>query len=200
MIYTLCTFVICRKDILYFVQENHFQPPDTDSCFDCECYATGSYGNQCDPITGQCRCRNGVIGRRCDSCPNTYAEVTLRGCEGEPPLFVTYIFFHPETHDRNSSHIDLCFLLAVVYDGCPRSFSHGLWWERTLFGKIALESCPSHSQGKASRACDETLGGWQEPDLFNCTSDPFLDLRKVVSFLLYEIENDNKEGRILILE
>ena len=73
-------------------------------------------------------------------------------------------------------------IFLVVYDGCPRSFSHGLWWERTSFGKIALESCPSHSQGKASRACDETLGGWQEPDLFNCTSDPFLDLRKVVSF------------------
>ena len=84
--------------------------------------------------------------------------------------------------------LSCCFLLAVVYDGCPRSFSHGLWWERTPFGKIALESCPSHSQGKASRACDETLGGWQGPDLFNCTSDPFLDLRKVVSCsVLYAI-------------
>ncbi|KAJ4450280.1 hypothetical protein ANN_01700 [Periplaneta americana] len=135
-----------------YCKENHYQPPDSDQCFDCECYATGSYGNQCDPITGQCRCRSGVIGRRCDSCPNPYAEVTLRGCE-------------------------------VVYDGCPRSFSRGLWWERTSFGKIALESCPSHSQGKASRACDETLGGWQDPDLFNCTSDPFLDLRKVLGQL-----------------
>ncbi|KAJ9579827.1 hypothetical protein L9F63_004533, partial [Diploptera punctata] len=135
-----------------YCKENHFQPIDSDQCFDCECYATGSYGNQCDPISGQCRCRTGVIGRRCDSCPNPYAEVTLRGCE-------------------------------VVYDGCPRSFASGLWWERTPFGKIALESCPSHSQGKASRACDETLGGWQEPDLFNCTSDPFLDLRKVLGQL-----------------
>jgi hypothetical protein len=90
-----------------------------------------------------------------------------------------------ETHDQNSSQIVLCFSLAVVYDGCPRSFSRGLWWERTPFGKIALESCPSHSQGKASRACDETLGGWQEPDLFNCTSDPFLDLRKVVSCVFF---------------
>ncbi|XP_049833037.1 protocadherin-like wing polarity protein stan isoform X1 [Schistocerca gregaria] len=132
-----------------YCKENHFQPPDSERCFDCECYSIGSFGNQCDSVTGQCSCRTGVIGRRCDSCPNPYAEVTLRGCE-------------------------------VVYDGCPRSFAGGLWWERTKFGHIALESCPSHSQGKASRACDEELGGWQEPDLFNCTSDPFLDLRKVL--------------------
>lgn len=68
----------------------------------------------------------------------------------------------------------------MVYDGCPRSFSHGLWWERTKFGEVAIESCPNHSQGKATRACDEDLGGWQEADLFNCTSDLFLDLQKVV--------------------
>nr|CAD7592898.1 unnamed protein product [Timema genevievae] len=135
-----------------YCKENHYQPLDSDHCYDCECYATGSYSNQCDLITGQCKCRNGVIGRRCDSCPNPYAEVTLRGCE-------------------------------VVYDGCPRSFSCGLWWERTPFGKVAIESCPNHSQGRASRSCDEELGGWQEPDLFNCTSDYFLDLRKVLGQL-----------------
>jgi hypothetical protein len=80
----LLILILCS---LFFLQENHFQPLDTDFCFDCECYATGSYGNQCDPITGQCRCRSGVIGRRCDSCPNAYAEVTLRGCEGEASPF-----------------------------------------------------------------------------------------------------------------
>jgi Laminin EGF domain len=31
---------------------------------------------------GQCKCRPGVIGRRCDSCSNRFAEVTLNGCEG----------------------------------------------------------------------------------------------------------------------
>ena len=98
---SLTPHILCK---LYniFLQENHFQPSDTDYCFDCECYATGSYGNQCDPITGQCRCRSGVIGRRCDSCPNPYAEVTLRGCEGETLLFIPSIFVFRETHDENS--------------------------------------------------------------------------------------------------
>lgn len=183
---------------IFFLQENHFQPLDTDYCFDCECYATGSYGNQCDPITGQCRCRNGVIGRRCDSCPNVYAEVTLRGCEGEVSLFMRSSFVISETYGHVSSRIAFnFFFVSVVYDGCPRSFSHGLWWERTLFGKIALESCPSHSQGKASRACDEALGGWQEPDLFNCTSDPFLDLRKVVSTWCHNREDNGKTHNLM---
>jgi hypothetical protein len=102
----LWILILCS---VFFLQENHFQPLDTDFCFDCECYATGSYGNQCDPITGQCRCRSGVIGRRCDSCPNAYAEVTLRGCEGEASL--SHVFRLCYTWNLWSRFQLNCFLL-----------------------------------------------------------------------------------------
>lgn len=125
-------------------EANHFQPLNSDVCFGCDCYSVGSYSNKCDSITGQCICRPGVIGRRCDSCPSPFAEVTLRGCE-------------------------------VIYDGCPKSFSEGVWWERTLFGTTNIQSCPSGSVGKAVRHCDET-NGWSAPDLFDCTSNAFIDL------------------------
>lgn len=108
-------------------RENHWRLAGTHQCLPCECYAVGSYSAQCDAGTGQCRCRAGVVGRRCDSCTNSYAEVTLRGCE-------------------------------VVYDGCPRSFSHGLWWPRTPFGHLANETCPRGAVGKGSRSCDNQLG------------------------------------------
>ena len=71
-------------------------------------------------------------------------------------------------------------MIAVVYDACPRSYSDGLWWERTKFGNTAILSCPEHALGKASRVCDDALGGWQAPDLFNCTSKAFLNLRRTV--------------------
>lgn len=43
------------------------------------------------PPVGQCKCRPGVIGRRCDSCPNLFAEVTLNGCEGKNIFSVVLI-------------------------------------------------------------------------------------------------------------
>lgn len=67
----------------YLCQENHYQPEESDACYDCDCYLVGSYGGSCDPVTGQCRCRPGVIGRRCDQCANAFAQVTIKGCESE---------------------------------------------------------------------------------------------------------------------
>ncbi|KAJ8914679.1 hypothetical protein NQ315_017377 [Exocentrus adspersus] len=131
-------------------RESYYQPSGTTQCIACDCYHIGSYSTQCNHETGQCRCREGVIGLKCDSCPNAYAEVTLKGCE-------------------------------VIYDGCPRSSSNGIWWPRTVFGLEAIETCPKGSYGKASRNCDNELGGWQEPDLFNCTSERFVPLRQQVS-------------------
>ncbi|XP_062541557.1 protocadherin-like wing polarity protein stan [Armigeres subalbatus] len=63
-----------------YCRENHYQMENDTSCLPCECYAVGSYGKSCTN-SGQCECREGVIGRRCDSCSNPYAEVTLNGCE-----------------------------------------------------------------------------------------------------------------------
>lgn len=42
------------------------------------------------------------------------------------------------------------------------------------------------SNGKATRLCDKAqLVPWQEPDLFNCTSAPFYQLRKQVILHTY---------------
>uniref|UniRef100_A0A182QFS4 Protocadherin-like wing polarity protein stan n=1 Tax=Anopheles farauti TaxID=69004 RepID=A0A182QFS4_9DIPT len=140
-----------------YCRENHYQPVNDTVCLPCECYTVGSYGKSCNS-SGQCECREGVIGRRCDSCSNPYAEVTTNGCE-------------------------------VVYDGCPKSHSAGLWWPRTAFGELAVENCPSPARGKGTRRCDQVQSGWGAADMFNCTSEAFLDLRKQLS----QIEVDGLE-------
>ena len=64
-----------------------------------------------------------------------------------------------------------------------RSYSEGLWWPRTKFGQIAVEDCPGTAEGKTSRSCSDKLSGWQEPDLFNCTSEIFIEQRHQLAAL-----------------
>lgn len=34
----------------------------------CDCHPEGSVEQQCDPATGQCRCKHGTAGRQCSQC------------------------------------------------------------------------------------------------------------------------------------
>jgi hypothetical protein len=38
----------------------------------CECHPAGSYSQLCDTTTGQCSCRQGVVGKHCDTCSFGY--------------------------------------------------------------------------------------------------------------------------------
>uniref|UniRef100_A0A3B3UW61 Cadherin EGF LAG seven-pass G-type receptor 3 n=1 Tax=Poecilia latipinna TaxID=48699 RepID=A0A3B3UW61_9TELE len=131
-------------------KEFHYRPRASDTCLPCDCYPVGSFSRSCDPETGQCQCRPGVIGRQCNMCDNPFAEVTNSGCE-------------------------------VIYDGCPKTITQGIWWPRTKFNLPAAVPCPKGSlpflppSGAAIRHCDVERG-WLEPDLYNCTSPPFVEL------------------------
>lgn len=52
-------------------------------------------------------------------------------------IFYVFILLH-----------NIHFLFVVVYDGCPQSFSMGIWWDRTLFENEAHHACPKGSVGK----------------------------------------------------
>lgn len=73
----------------------------------------------------------------------------------------------------------------VVHDACPRSLHRDIWWKRTSFGALARQSCPRHSTGIAVRLCNGTADGWLEPDLSDCTSDAFVNLKLQVAASVY---------------
>ena len=50
-------------------------------CMDCACNSLGSYSANCSAKTGKCACKPGTIGRRCDQCSSSLAEITINGCE-----------------------------------------------------------------------------------------------------------------------
>ncbi|KAJ8270754.1 hypothetical protein GJAV_G00118850 [Gymnothorax javanicus] len=51
------------------------------NCQPCHCHKNGSLSEVCDQSTGQCQCRQHVVGRQCDECmPSTYNMQPARGC------------------------------------------------------------------------------------------------------------------------
>lgn len=103
-----------RVSVHVYIQEFHFRPRNLDTCLPCDCYPVGSFSRACDPESGQCQCRPGVIGRQCNSCDNPFAEVTNSGCEGEKKkqvnwvcnlcLFIFSLFSLKKEKRRRSEH------------------------------------------------------------------------------------------------
>ncbi|XP_078195326.1 cadherin EGF LAG seven-pass G-type receptor 1-like isoform X3 [Callithrix jacchus] len=60
----------------------------------------------------------------------------------------------------------------VTFNGCPKVFEASIWWPQTKFGQPAAVPCPKGSVGNAVRR-------WLPPELFNCTTVSFVDLRTV---------------------
>ena len=53
----------------------------SQGCVRCSCSLTGSVSRDCDPVTGQCQCRTGIGGNRCDRCAEGYFGFSQRGCQ-----------------------------------------------------------------------------------------------------------------------
>ena len=45
-------------------------------CEECNCDHQGSTSERCNPVTGQCGCKKGVIGLRCDVCEKGHFDLT----------------------------------------------------------------------------------------------------------------------------
>lgn len=50
-------------------------------CDPCSCDPTGALNSTCDVNTGQCFCREGVTGQKCDVCEAYHYGFSLDGCQ-----------------------------------------------------------------------------------------------------------------------
>ncbi|XP_029616713.1 laminin subunit beta-1 [Salmo trutta] len=50
---------------------------DMDGCRPCDCDQGGAVNNDCSPISGQCKCREHVYGRRCDQVESGFYFIAL---------------------------------------------------------------------------------------------------------------------------
>lgn len=159
------------------------------SCGPCKCNVKQGYHADCNKQNGKCRCRDNhyqpVNETACLPC-DCYTIGSYGGAcnklTGQCECRDGVIGLRCDSCSNPYAEVTLngC---EVVYDACPKSFAAGVWWPRTSFGQAVIENCLLPARGKGVRTCDESSGGWGTANMFNCTSEPFLELRKQLSLM-----------------
>lgn len=81
-------------------------------CLTCDCDPDGVVSNECDELTGQCNCKPGITGRRCDRCNESRYILQDRECRCK---FRKCIFFFKFNYKLCSFYIvcDNCTILLL---------------------------------------------------------------------------------------
>ncbi|KAM7397366.1 hypothetical protein PAMP_020344 [Pampus punctatissimus] len=65
----------CEQCRSFLYQDPQRVLDDPYGCIPCDCDPTGSQGGLCDPLSGQCVCKENVEGRRCDRCKHGFFDL-----------------------------------------------------------------------------------------------------------------------------
>ncbi|XP_034000929.1 cadherin EGF LAG seven-pass G-type receptor 3 isoform X2 [Trematomus bernacchii] len=155
------------------------------TCGPCHCDADKGFDPDCNKTSGLCHCKEFHYRARgsdtCLPCDCYPVGSFSRSCDPETGQCQC----RPGVIGRQCNACDSPFAEVtttgcdVIYDGCPKTITQGIWWPRTKFNLPAAVPCPKGSVGAAIRHCDAERG-WLEPDLYNCTSPPFVELNAAV--------------------
>ncbi|XP_048219002.1 cadherin EGF LAG seven-pass G-type receptor 2 isoform X2 [Perognathus longimembris pacificus] len=152
------------------------------TCGPCNCDVSKGFDPDCNKTSGECHCKENHYRPPgsptcllCDCYPTGSLSRVCDPEDGRCPC-------KPGVIGRQCDRCDNPFAevttngCEVNYDSCPRAIEAGIWWPRTRFGLPAAAPCPRGSFGTAVRHCDEHRG-WLPPNLFNCTSVTFSELK-----------------------
>ncbi|XP_036373685.1 cadherin EGF LAG seven-pass G-type receptor 1-like [Megalops cyprinoides] len=153
-------------------------------CGPCNCDVSKGFNLDCNKTTGECRCKDNYYrpngGDTCFPCDCFAQGSTGRTCDphtGQCPCKAGVIGRQCNRCDNPFAEVTVggC---EVVYEGCPKAFGAGIWWPKTKFGRPAAMNCPKGTTGTAIRHCSDEKG-WLPPELFNCTTITFSQLKKL---------------------
>ncbi|XP_077083780.1 netrin-1 isoform X2 [Siphateles boraxobius] len=140
---------------------DHTKPPShRKACQPCQCHPLGAVGRWCNQSTGQCLCREGVTGQRCNRCAPGYKQghSPLRPCiriqEVAPPTPVYQpqysigeecLSYCPPSQARVKMNLETyClkdYVLKVQVKGKERS---GPWWQFSILVQSVFRMGSSH--------------------------------------------------------
>ncbi|XP_032464122.1 laminin subunit beta-3 isoform X2 [Phocoena sinus] len=73
----------CERCQLHYFRNRRPDAPIQETCIPCECDPDGAVpGAPCDPVTGQCVCKEQVQGERCDLCKPGFTGLTYANPQG----------------------------------------------------------------------------------------------------------------------
>uniref|UniRef100_A0A671M4F2 Cadherin EGF LAG seven-pass G-type receptor 3-like n=1 Tax=Sinocyclocheilus anshuiensis TaxID=1608454 RepID=A0A671M4F2_9TELE len=163
------------------------------TCGPCHCEASKSFDTDCNKTTGHCHCKEFHYQRPgsdvCLPCDCYPVGSFSRSCDHESGQCQC----RPGVIGRQCNMCDNPFAevtqtgCEVIYDGCPKTITSAIWWPRTKFNLPAAVPCPKGSVGTAIQHCDGERG-WLDPDLYNCTSPPFVELNTLEALERNETE------------
>ncbi|XP_062852533.1 cadherin EGF LAG seven-pass G-type receptor 1 [Trichomycterus rosablanca] len=153
-------------------------------CGPCNCDTSKGFNSDCNKTTGECRCKENYYQPKdsdtCYPCDCFSLGASLRTCNpqtGQCPCKAGVIGRQCNKCDNPFAEVTESGC-QVIYDGCPMSFDAGIWWPRTQFGRPVAINCPKGTIGTAVRHCSDEKG-WLPPELFNCTTVTFSQLKKL---------------------
>ncbi|XP_017706232.1 PREDICTED: cadherin EGF LAG seven-pass G-type receptor 1 [Rhinopithecus bieti] len=151
-------------------------------CGPCHCAVSKGFDPDCNKTNGQCQCKENYYKPPaqdtclpCDCFPHGSHSRTCDMATGQCACKPGVIGRQCNRCDNPFAEVTT-FGCEVVYNGCPKAFEAGIWWPQTKFGQPAAVPCPKGSVGNAVRHCSGEKG-WLPPELFNCTTISFVDLR-----------------------
>uniref|UniRef100_U3J9Z3 Cadherin EGF LAG seven-pass G-type receptor 1 n=1 Tax=Anas platyrhynchos platyrhynchos TaxID=8840 RepID=U3J9Z3_ANAPP len=151
-------------------------------CGPCNCETSKGFDPDCNKTNGECHCKANYYRPQssdtcypCDCFPSGSHTRTCDMETGQCPCKPGVIGRQCNRCDNPFAEVTLkgC---EVIYNGCPKAFEAGIWWPQTKFGQPAAVPCPKGSVGNAVRHCNIEKG-WLPPELFNCTTNTFVDLK-----------------------
>ncbi|KAM4712410.1 cadherin EGF LAG seven-pass G-type receptor 1 isoform 2-T2 [Anableps anableps] len=153
-------------------------------CGPCNCDTSKGFYKDCNKTTGECRCKDNYYRPEgedtcypCECFPVGSESRTCDPITGQCPCKGGVIGRQCNRCDNPFAEVTPSGC-EVVYEGCPKAFDAGIWWPKTKFGRPAAMDCPKGSIGTAVRHCSDEKG-WLSPELFNCTTATFSNLKKM---------------------
>ncbi|XP_042323272.1 cadherin EGF LAG seven-pass G-type receptor 1 isoform X2 [Sceloporus undulatus] len=172
-------------------------------CGPCNCEISKGFDPDCNKTNGECRCKanyyrpqNSDTCYPCDCFPSGSHSRICDMETGQCPCKAGVIGRQCNRCDNPFAEVTVhgC---EVVYNGCPKAFEAGIWWPQTKFGQPAAVHCPKGSVGNAVRHCNSEKG-WLPPELFNCTTVGFMDLKIMNEKLLRNETNMDGDKSVQI--